>query len=281
MKFHIVIFAFLVTLSNVFAQNEYRTSLNNDEASKVEILQGPMELIIVGHNSDEVIIETNYSSKNETGKTGLKPVDTPPQKEKPDRAEGLKPLAASAGANTDIGLTVEKTPGTFRIMGVSPQAMETSYRIKMPEKAALMITDINHSPKSEVNISNLKGEINVTALNTNIVIKDVYGPIVANTTNGNVEIIYSRVSPDKPNAIASVNGFVDTTLPANVKANFTLNSVNGEAYTDFDLKVDKNNMPNISVANLQMTMIEGTVNGGGTPFAISTVNGDIYLRKKK
>jgi hypothetical protein len=281
MKLHIVLFVILASFGKVFSQNEYRTSFSNDPENKVEILQGSVELIIIGHASDEVIIETNYSSKNESEKTGLKPIQEPPNKDKAERAKGLTPLAASAEDNTDIGLTVEKTPGTFRIMGVSPKAMDKSYTIRMPDKAALMISDINHSPKSEVNISHLKGEINVTALNTNILITDVSGPIVANTTNGNVEIIYNRVAPEKPNAIASVNGYVDTTLPSNVKANFTLNSVNGEAYTDFDLQIDKNNMPNLSVANLQMTMIQGTVNGGGTSFAISTVNGDIYLRKKK
>ncbi len=280
MKANIILFILLITSGKVFSQNTYRTALNNDTKSKVELLQGPKELIIVGYEGDEVIIETNYSDKDATGKSGLKPVDAPPAKEKPDRAAGLKPLAAGPSDNTNIGLTVEKSPGTFTIVGVSPNAMDLSYTIKMPDKAALLITNINPSPKSQVNIKNLEGEINVTVLNTHINIKDVTGPIVANTTNGNIEVSYNLLSPNKPNAITSVNGFVDITLPANTKGQLALNSVNGEAYTDFDIKIDKNNIPD-GIPSLQMTFIEGTINGGGSPINISTVNGDIYLRKKK
>jgi len=137
-----------------------------------------------------------------------------------------------------------------------------------------------HQQDIAKNIKKLKGEINVTVLNTHIIIEDVTGPIVANTTNGNIEVNYNVLSPNKPNAITSVNGFVDITLPANTKGQLALNSVNGEAYTDFDIKIDKNNIPN-GIPSLQMTIIEGTINGGGSPINISTVNGDIYLRKKK
>jgi hypothetical protein len=77
-----------------------------------------------------------------------------------------------------------------------------------------------------------------------------------------------------------VNGFVDITLPTSAKLDLNLNTVNGEAFTDFDIDV-KSDMPAMAIPNFEMTVMEGKINGGGIPFSISTVNGDIYLRKNK
>ena len=143
----------------------------------------------------------------------------------------------------------------------------------------LTILDIQTGTGSKFEIRSLKGEINFTALNSKVLIKDVSGPVVATATNGSVEAIYSSLTPDKPNSISSVNGFVDLTLPSSAKIDLNLNTVNGEAFTDFEIDV-KSDMPAMAIPNFEMTVLEGTVNGGGAPFTISPVNGDIYLRKK-
>ena len=120
------------------------------------------------------------------------------------------------------------------------------------------------------------------ALNSQIDMKNISGPVVANATNGNVEIIFSKLTKDKPNSILSVNGYVDVTLPKDVKADLQLNTVNGEAYTAWDINIDEDASAAIPMpVDMNMFNIEGTINGGGIPISIQSVNGDIYLRKKE
>ena len=91
-----------------------------------------------------------------------------------------------------------------------------------------------------------------------------------------------RPAHDKANAILSVNGYVDITLPGGTAADLQMHSVNGEAYTDWDIEIDKDASATLPMGgpNMNMFNLEGTINGGGTPISIQSVNGDIYLRKK-
>jgi hypothetical protein len=199
--------------------------------------------------------------------------------DKPDRAKGLKPLTTAGIGNTEVGLSVEKTADMFIISNISSKALNNVYTIKIPDRVSLNVMDVQPVVESEYMISKMKGEINFTSLNSKVYISDVSGPIVATATNGSIEIIYSALTPEKPNAISSVNGFVDITLPAAAEIDLNLNTVNGEAFTDFEVKVDSD-ITEMNIPNFQMTAMAGKINGGGIPFTISTVNGDIYLRKK-
>jgi DUF4097 and DUF4098 domain-containing protein YvlB len=67
----------------------------------------------------------------------------------------------------------------------------------------------------------------ITSINSNLSFENVGGPIVANNTNGNVEIVFENIAPNKPNSISEVNGFVDTTLDSKVGADVKLNTING------------------------------------------------------
>lgn len=112
--------------------------------------------------------------------------------------------------------------------------------------------------------------------------ENISGPVVANATNGNVEVVFNTLAPDKPNSFLSVNGYIDISLPKDVRADLQLHTVNGEAYTDWDIDVNKDASVALPViADMNMYNIEGTINGGGTPISIQSVNGDIYLRKLK
>ena len=101
-----------------------------------------------------------------------------------------------------------------------------------------------------------------------------------NTTNGNVEVKYDELKTTKPVSIVTVNGFVDLTLPATVKADLQLQTIQGKAYTDFDIQKGDNEST-VVFPNMGMFMLNGKVNGGGIKININSVNGDIYLRKKK
>ena len=260
----------------LLAQNQYKTEMKNSPNSTIDIQVGSDNVLIIGHDKNEIIIKTDFKGEYIDEPTGKK-------KAVPDRAAGLKPLTADVADNTGIGLVVEKNEDYFAVLKISKNARNKTYTFYIPNKVHLSVNDVFAQAQTTYSIENLTGELEINALNSQIKMKNVSGPVVANATNGNVEVVYSAITPNKPNSILSVNGYVDVSLPANVGADLELHTVNGEIYTDMDVNVDKDASKGIPVmaSNMNMFSLEGTINGGGTPFSIQSVNGDIYLRKKK
>ena len=259
----------------IIAQNEYKTNMKNSPDTHIEIQVGSENVRILGHDKDEIIITTDFAGEYVDEPSGQK-------KTAPDRAAGLKPMSVSASDNTGIGLVVDKHDNYFSVLKMSKNARNKSYSFHIPNKAKLLINDIHAEVNTTYNIGGMKGEIEINALNSDVSLDQISGPVVANATNGNVIAHFIKLTLDKPNSFLSVNGFVDVTLPNETGADLQLHTVNGEAYTDWDIEIDKdatNAMP--VVANMNMFNIEGSINGGGIPISIQSVNGDIYLRKKK
>ena len=77
--------AMVISTGVVFAQNQYKTEFKNSPESYIEIQVGSNDVQIIGHDKDEIIITTDFAGEY---------VDEPVKmrKEKPERAEGLKPL---------------------------------------------------------------------------------------------------------------------------------------------------------------------------------------------
>ena len=275
MKQLIVSLAFMLAMQFAQAQNEYKTEMKNSPDSNIEIQVGSETVRIIGHDKNEIIITTDFSGEY---------IDEPSKQKKktPDRAAGLKPLTMDASDNTGIGLVVEKEDNYFSVLKISQNARNKTYTFYIPNKANLSVNDIHAHIETTYSIENYKGEIEIMALNSQITMKNISGPVVANATNGNVEVVFNTVAPDKPNSFLSVNGYVDVTLPKDVGADLQLHTVNGEAYTDWEIDVDKDASAAMPViADMNMFNIEGAINGGGTPISIQSVNGDIYLRKLK
>lgn len=265
----------LISVQVTWAQNEYKTEIKNSPDTQIDINVGTNDIHIIGHDKDEIIITTNFSGEY---------VDEPSKKkmEAPERAAGLKPISVSASDNTGIGLVVDKQEDYFAVLKISKNAQKMSYKFMVPNKVSLNIHDMHAEINTTYFVENLHGEIVIHALNSDVKMNKISGPVVANATNGNVEIKFSKLTPEHPNSILSVNGFVDVTLPKETAADLQLHSVNGEAYTDWEIDVDDEASAAVPViANMNMFNIEGTINGGGIPISIQSVNGDIFLRKRK
>ena len=273
---NLVISVMMLLLSQVInAQNEYKTDMKNSPDTLIEIQVGSQNVRIIGHAKDQIIITTDFTGSFVDEPSGQK-------KSVPDRAAGLKPITVSPSDNTGIGLVIDKDDHTFSVLKISKNATSKTYNFFIPDKAQLFINDIHAQVNTTYNIEAMKGEIEINALNSDVTLKNISGPVVANATNGNVIANFTNMKMDQPNSFLSVNGFVDVTLPNNTAADLQLNTVNGEAYTDWDIKVEKDASAALPViADMNMFNIAGTINGGGTPVAIQSVNGDIYLRKGK
>ena len=129
-----------------------------------------------------------------------------------------------------------------------------------------------------VEISDIDGEIEVETKNSDIILKNVKGPVTANTTSGDIDVIFSTVATTGPTTITNISGYIDITMPASTKADMELNNITGEVFTDLDLKLPESKDGLKRVGGQRE--IRSQLNGGGVDMTLKNISGDIYLRKK-
>ena len=212
--------------------------------------------------------------------------------ESPGNAERQRaaPPAASSGLRRltrPRGVTAEEESNvvTVRTHPGDPADLQ----IQVPSRTNLQLSVINGGA---IVVEGVEGEIEASNVNGSVTLTDVAGAVVAHSVNGKVLANLRQVTPEKPMAFTSLNGVVDVTLPASLKANLRLRSDQGDIYTDFDLRTqpatsapgpsaaDKDKRGGRATARLRIdSSIYGSVNGGGPEFEIRTFNGDIFVRK--
>jgi DUF4097 and DUF4098 domain-containing protein YvlB len=98
------------------------------------------------------------------------------------------------------------------------------------------------------------------------------------------------VTPGKSMSFSTMNGAVDVTLPADIKARLKMKTDNGDIYVDdgFDVKIEGGATPQTDDQRksggryrirLDRTTY-GSINGGGPEIQFTTYNGSIMIHKK-
>lgn len=200
------------------------------------------------HSGTDVIVET------EGGRTGIRrlPETTP---------DGLHRIDIPRGASVsedDNVITVHAPLSGEALILTVP--VDTSVQLK--------------STRGPIRVDGVHGEVDASCTNGSLDLTNISGTIVADTTNGAVRASMDRVDPSKPISFSSVNGSVDVTLPADLRANIKVRTMNGSVWTAFDLRMAGNLNVNHGGS------VSGTINGGGVEASFSTVNGRIEIRKK-
>lgn len=250
-----LVIVILTTISTLFAQ-EYKTAFSsNDIDNKVHIMIEDGKIEIIGHASNEVIVEAE----------GYEP---PPKK-----AEGLKPLYARGVDNSGIGLSIKEEGNTLHIMSVR-QHSNTDYTILLPDNSTVQVT--TGVRNNDLLVRNMKGEVELKAHSNDMILQGLTGPIVVNGISGDIEVVMNAINTQKPSVISLVSGDIDIAVPAATAANLKLSSVSGEIYTDFDIQMTDTDEEKTGYRG----PIVGTINGGGPSLELRTVSGSIFLRKK-
>ena len=197
---------------------------------------------------------------------------------------------ATGGPDNLNGLKRLNLPGDF---GVEEQnnaitvhaGLNSSVVVTVPVDTSLNLKTNN----GEIRVDGVHGEIDVDDLNGSIALNNVSGTVLAHSLNGSVTAVMNQVDPAKPISFSTLNGTIDVTLPADLKANVKLKADRGDIYSDFDIKLDTNRPP-ITQKNstpdgrfrvqLDRT-VTGTINGGGVEASFNTFNGRIMIRQKK
>jgi DUF4097 and DUF4098 domain-containing protein YvlB len=225
---------------------------------------------ITGYDGKEVIVEASGESRNRTRKS--------------EDDDERKSSGGMRRINTSGGLDVSAKEKNNQVtIGTDMPNRTMSLSIKIPNGlSTLKVECINNG---NITISNVSGDIEATNINGNVILTDVAGSVVASSVNGTVKATFKSVDSKAPMAFSTLNGSVDVTFPANLRANVKLKSDRGGVYTDFDINADKQIKSTTKSAKDGMYRISidetiyGKVNGGGPEVMMKTMNGSIYMRK--
>jgi DUF4097 and DUF4098 domain-containing protein YvlB len=185
---------------------------------------------------------------------------------------------------SSTGLSVEEENNEVRIS--SDSVMRTiDLTISVPVHTSLKLSAVN---SGDIVVTGVDGELDVNDVNGSVTLSNVSGSAVAHALNGRLLATFSRVSPQKAMAFSSLNGDIDVTFPADLKANLSLKSDRGEIFSDFDVQIQAS-APQQTVEDGRKNggkylvkidkTVHGTINGGGPELQFTNFNGGIYIRK--
>ncbi|MCB0371462.1 MAG: hypothetical protein KDD31_00470 [Muricauda sp.] len=231
-------------------QSDFKKSLSGIEWVKIE---SKTDITVKTHSSNELLIKSG------------------PEIKTPDRAKGLKLVGAGGTDNTNVGFSVVQDGNTLIVYNLRKNKGAEIYLPKSQNIA------IKSTWNGDIEVDGFSGEIEADAqLNGSVKITDVNGPVTANSLNGSLEVVFGTVTQDSPISLYSTNGAVDVSLPSNTPANLSLSTLNGNVYTDFDVKAeDRDGLKSLLGRN-----VKATINGGGVKISMKSTNGNMYLRKK-
>ena len=157
--------------------------------------------------------------------------------------------------------------------------------LTVPVHTSLSLHTVNDG---NITVTGVDGEMDVNDVNGEVTLKNISGSAVAHALNGKVLVTFNRVDPQKPMAFSSLNGDIDVTFPADLKATLSMRTDNGEVYSDFDIQLQTTTpQQNVDdgrgkggkyVVHVEKT-VKGTINGGGQEIQLKNFNGNIYIRK--
>jgi len=264
-----IVAAALFTLAQpLCAQSDNRVTVPLSDPSRPVTLRAHLvsgSITVKGADVKEVVVETRARGGEESRSSG--------------RAEGMKRIPM-----TSTGLNIEAENNNVRISTDSYQRT-TDLTITVPVHTSLSLHTVNDG---NILVTGVDGELDVNDVNGEVDLKNIGGSVVAHALNGHVVATFNRVDPQKPMAFSSLNGDIDVTFPADLKANVSLRTDNGEVYSDFDLKVQPT-APQQTVEDDRGKggkykvkidkNVRGTINGGGQEIQFKNFNGNIYIRK--
>ena len=184
---------------------------------------------------------------------------------------------------SSTGLSVEEENNEVRI-NTDSYMRPVDLTISVPVHTSLKLSAVN---SGDIVVTGVDGELDVNDVNGSITLNNVSGSAVAHALNGRLLATFTRVN-QKPMAFSSLNGDIDVTFPADLKANLSLKSDRGDILSDFDVQIQAS-APQQTVEDARRhggkyrvrfdKTVHATINGGGPEYQFTNFNGGIYIRK--
>jgi DUF4097 and DUF4098 domain-containing protein YvlB len=251
----------------MWAQNDNKVTVPLTDPSRPVTLRAHLvsgSITVKGADVKEVVVEAR--ARGDEAHTG-------------GRAEGMKRIPM-----TSTGLNIEAENNNVRVSTDSYQRT-IDLTITVPTHTSVSLHTVNDG---NIMVSGVDGDLDIDNVNGEVDLKNIGGSVVAHALNGHVMTTFNRIDPQKPMAFSSLNGDIDVTFPADLRANVSMRTDNGEVYSDFDVKL-QSTAPQQTVEDNRGKggkykvkidkNVRGTINGGGQEIQFKNFNGNIYIRK--
>jgi DUF4097 and DUF4098 domain-containing protein YvlB len=192
---------------------------------------------------------------------------------------GPKRLAIST-----TGLSVEEENNEINI-NTDSYMHPIDVTVSVPAHTSLKLRAVNDG---DIVVTGVDGELDVDDVNGSVTLNNISGSAVAHALNGHVHATFTKVDPQKAMAFSSLNGDIDVTFPADLKANVSIRSDQGDVFSDFDVQLKAaSSQPVVEDGRghggkyrvkIDKT-VHGTINGGGPEIQFRNFQGQIYIRK--
>jgi DUF4097 and DUF4098 domain-containing protein YvlB len=122
-----------------------------------------------------------------------------------------------------------------------------------------------------VSVDGASSEVRAGTVNGSVEAVSAGGPVQASTVNGSVHATMGRFDGDQDLDYSTVNGTVVAEFTGDVDADIDLSTVNGRFQTDWPVTL---------TGRINPKHLRATLGKGGRRIRLSTVNGNVELRKR-
>lgn len=229
----------------------------------------------------KLYVKQVYGSLSVTGYAGKEVVITIRQKQ--NKYKTVKKNGLTRISNNSFNLEAEEDDNLVVIKSLPIGRPSTiNLEIKVPYNFDLRLKSINNG---DTIVKNVNGEMEVSNVNGNITMDSISGTASADSSNGFIHVTFNKIDNNTNMAFSSINKDVDISLPKGSKASIKAKTSGGEILTGFDMDMQKNAVEvDKKHSNGKYRLgfqqwVKGEINGGGTEFIMSTINGDIIIRE--
>ena len=139
------------------------------------------------------------------------------------------------------------------------------FEVRIPAGVAFGGQTVN----GEMSATGLKADVKASTVNGSVRVTTT-GLAEASTVNGSVYVEMGRADWTDELEFSTVNGGVTLVLPAQLNTEIRASTVNGDLVTDYPMTI---------TGRFGQRRMRGTIGSGGRSLSLSTVNGEIKLRK--
>lgn len=141
------------------------------------------------------------------------------------------------------------------------------FEIRVPKGVKVGMWSVNGG----VSVDGVSSEVRAGTVNGSVDATSAGGPVQASTVNGSVHATMGRLDGTEDLEFSSVNGSVVAEFTGDIDANIDLSTVNGRFQTDWPVTI---------TGRIDPRHLRATLGKGGRRIRLSTMNGNVELRKR-
>jgi hypothetical protein len=145
--------------------------------------------------------------------------------------------------------------------------VSVDFEVRVPKGVKVGVWTVNGA----ASVDGATNEVRASTVNGSVDATSAGGPVQASTVNGSGHATMGRLDGEQDLSFTSVNGSVVAEFAGDIDADIDLSTVNGRFQTDWPVTI---------TGRIDPRHLRATLGKGGRRIHLSTVNGNVELRKR-